>query len=299
MIEENPWLDRGVFHWAHQGGARDGPSNTLCAMARGVKAGAHGIEFDVHLSKDGQVVLAHDETLDRTTNHSGRLAYHSLEELRTFDAAYWWVEGEVDDHHAPADCYILRAPEGQPPSSELRIPTLDEVLDRFDEPLTIEIKDQAAAEPVVQRLGDRGVPLERIIVTSFRDDIVRQVRCLAPELRLAPGRRWTARFFLRTRLGCRPRRSPYVAVQVPRRYDLGETLPKQYRPIARLIPYRLRSFKVVDKRFLAAAHACGMAVHVWTVDDEDEMRELIALPVDGIMTDRPSILADVLGSPAA
>jgi glycerophosphoryl diester phosphodiesterase len=268
-------------------------------MTRGVKAGAQGIEFDVHLSKDGQVVLAHDEALDRTTSHSGRLADHSLEELRSFDAAYWWVEGEVDDHHAPAACYTLRAPEGQPPSPESRIPTLDEVLDRFDEPLTIEIKDQAAAEPLVRRLRDRGVPPERMIVTSFSDDIVRQVRCLASELRLAPGWRWTARFFLRTRLRCRPRQSPYVAVQVPRRYDLAETLPRQYRPIARLVPYRLRSFTVVDKRFVAAAHACGMAVHVWTVDDEDEMRELITLPVDGIMTDRPSILTDVLGPAAA
>src|SRR5687768_2375516 len=97
---ENPWLQRRVFHWAHQGGAKEGPSNTLFAMDRALAAGAHGLEFDVHRTHDGQLVLAHDKRLDRTTNGSGEIAERPLEELRRLDAAYWWVPGSVDDHSA-------------------------------------------------------------------------------------------------------------------------------------------------------------------------------------------------------
>lgn len=103
----NPWLDRGVYHWAHQGGAREGPSNTLFAMAAALAAGSHGIELDVHRTKDGRLMVLHDATLERTTNGHGKVADHTLEELQRLDAAYWWVPGTVDDHDpsTPADRY--------------------------------------------------------------------------------------------------------------------------------------------------------------------------------------------------
>jgi glycerophosphoryl diester phosphodiesterase len=267
----NPWLGRGVFHWAHQGGAREGPSNTLYAMAKGAEAGADGLELDVHRTADGHVVLIHDATLERTTSGCGAVAAHTLEELRRVDAAYWWVPGEVDDHGAPPDRYVLR---GRAPADvDLRIPTLDELLERHPSaPLTIEVKAAAAVEPLVAVLR-RHRRSEDVIVTSFKDSIVRRLRRQAPELSLAPGRVSNLWFFLRTLLRWPPRRSRYVALQVPPQY---------------------KWLRVVDARFVRAAHRCGLAVHVWTIDDEREMRELIALGVDGIMTDRPSVLASVL-----
>ena len=270
----NPWLDRGVFHWAHQGGAREAPSNTLYAMAEGMEAGADGLEFDVHRSKDGHVVLIHDATLERTTNGNGAVASRTLDELRRLDAAYWWVPGAVDDHQAPPDRYVLRG--RAPADPELRIPTLDELLERYPSaPLTIEVKSRAAVEPLVAALRRHG-RFDDVIVSSFKDNIVWKLRRHAPELSLAPGRVGTLWFFVRTRLGWAPRRSPYVALQVPPRY---------------------RWLNVVDDRFVEAAHGCGVAVHVWTIDDERQMRDLVSLRVDGIMTDRPSVLAAVLRPP--
>jgi glycerophosphoryl diester phosphodiesterase len=291
----NPWLERAFFHWAHQGGAREGPSNTLHAMTKALEAGADGIEMDVHATRDGRVVVLHDDTVDRTTNGQGRVAQYNLEELQRFDAAHWWVEEEGDSHEAPELCYILRAPKGQRPAPDLRIPTLDEVLDRVDVPLTIEVKVPEAVEPLVDLLRARQVAVERLIVTSFKQAIVKHLRKLAPELPLAPGERDTVAFFLRTRLGRPPKRSPYVAIQVPPVFDFADRIPRRWRPIARLVPRRLRSFTVVDDRFIKGAHRSGMAVHVWTIDMKCEMRRLIGLGVDGIMTDRPSALTSVLG----
>ena len=272
MATDNPWLNRGVFHWAHQGGAREAPTNTLYAMTKAVEAGAHGLEFDVHRTKDGEIVLIHDDTLERTTNGSGRVADHTLEELRRLDAAYWWVPGATDDHDpdTPADRYILR---GQAPENrDLGIPTLNELMERFPSmPYTIEVKAEAAVEPLIRILAKNGRQ-EDLIVTSFKDSVVRDLARRAPDLPLAPGKWKSYEIFFRARLGWLGE-SDYVAVQVPPRTAL---------------------FTVVTKSFIEASHDAGLAVHVWTIDEVAEMRRLIDLGVDGIMTDRPSVLASLL-----
>ncbi len=218
MAVGNRWLDRAVFHWAHQGGAREGPSNTLYAMRRAVAAGAAGLEFDVHSSADGHVVVAHDAILERTTDGRGRIADHSLEQLRRLDAAYWWVPDKVDDHDltTPVERYSLRGKVGSEP--DLRIPTLDEVLEAFPAtPLTIEVKDARAVGPLVRGLRHH-VRTNDVIVTSFKDSAVRSLRQLAPELPLAPGRLWNLVFLVQAKLGRAPQRSPFVALQLPPRY---------------------------------------------------------------------------------
>lgn len=268
----NPWLDRRVYHWAHQGGAREGPSNTLFAMTAALAAGSHGIELDVHRTKDGHLVVLHDSAVDRTTNGHGKVAERTLEELRRLDAAYWWVPGKVDDHDpaTPPDRYTLRGRAAADP--DLRIPTLDDVLGRFAVPLTIEVKDKAAVAPLVALLRARN-RTQDVIVTSFMERVVSELRRAGPELPLAPGRVYNLWFLARVLVRWPPRRSSYVALQVPHRY---------------------RGLTVLSARLVGAAHGAGMAVHAWTIDEEAEMRELIALGVDGIMTDRPTVLAAVL-----
>lgn len=272
-MDPNPWLDRGVFHWAHQGGAREAPSNTLWAMAHALEVGAHGLEFDVHATRDDEVVLLHDATLQRTTSGCGRVRNHTVAELARFDAAHWWTPGKVDDHDAgaPPDRYPLRG--RAPADRDLGIPRLGDLLERYPAvPLTIEVKDKRAVGPLVQLLRDHGRHRD-VIVTSFKDSIVRRLRRRAPDLALAPGRWWNLWFLLRAGLGRPPPKSPYIALQLPPRY---------------------KWLNVIDRRLLDAAHEAGLAVHVWTIDEEAEMRRLIDLGVDGIMTDRPSVLAAVL-----
>ena len=273
MAVPNPWLERRIFHWAHQGGAREAPSNTLHAMKRALAAGAHGLELDVHCTRDQRVVMIHDARLERTTNGRGKVADKTLDELRRLDAAFWWVPGEIDNHDpsTAVERYELR---GRAPADEdLRIPTLDELLERYPStPLTIEVKSPAAAEPVVRLLHEHSRSGD-VIVTSFKDSTVRTLRRASPELHVAPGPLWSIWFTARARLRVPPRDSPYVALQSPRRF--------------KFVP-------VLNRRVVAAARRAGMAVHAWTIDEEDEMRELIAMGVDGIMTDRPTVLSKVL-----
>jgi glycerophosphoryl diester phosphodiesterase len=304
----NVWLQRRFFHWAHQGGAREAPSNTLCAMREALDAGAHGLEFDVHRTADNAIVVMHDKTLGRTTNAeeiglggTTRIADCTVEELRRLDAAYWWVPDTVVDHDAPKERYELRG--RAPADHDLGVPTLDEVLERFHGPFTIEIKDKRAPARVIQLLQDHRVPPEDVIVTSFRERTVWNLRWRIfrskAKFGIAPGGLSTLLFFVRSRLGWAQKRSPYVAIQVPHRIS-SEDLPARYQRVARFLPRRWRSLTVVDERFLAHAKQAGVAVHVWTIDEREEMRELIDMRVDGvdgIMTDRPSVLTAVLAEP--
>lgn len=275
---DNPWVGRRVLNYAHQGGAREGPSSTMYAMRRAVAgAGAHGLELDVHVTLDRQLVVCHDATVDRTTNGSGRIPDLMLAEVQSLDNAYWWVPGTVVDHDADEADYPLR---GQAPEDpDLRIPTLIEVLETFpDTYLNLDIKLTAPdVEPyeelLAQVLGDFG-RTDDVIVASFLDHALSAFSAHAPDVSTAAGTGDTAAFFLAVRGGSPPPPTRHHALQVPAEL-YGQT--------------------VVDEAFVAAAHDHGLAVHVWTIDEEEEMHRLMALGVDGIMTDRPSVMAAVLG----
>lgn len=176
---EKRWLGRGVFHRAHQGGAKEAPSNTLHAMERAAALGVDGLDFDVHLSRDGRVVSIHDKTLERTTNGTGLVSDHAADELGALDAAHWWVRGEVDNHDpaTPEAAYELRGEAAK--NADLGVPVLDDVLNRCGHlPMTIEVKDEKAAWPLVAVLGAHNIPLQNLIVTSF-SDVVESTSCTA------------------------------------------------------------------------------------------------------------------------
>lgn len=275
MADPNPWLERRVLNWAHQGGAKEGPSTTLLAMRDAVAAGAHAIELDVHMTADGVLVCCHDATVDRTTNGSGAIANLTLEEVRTLDNAYWWVPGSVVDHdpNTPESAYIRRG-EGH------LIPTLDEVLEALpDTYLNFDIKQTSpAVKPYETKLADALQAHGRtddVIVASFDDGATMKFRDYAPDFHTSCGMAATAEFYYAVRDGKEPPATAHSALQVPR--ASGETV-------------------IVTERFVLAAHDAGLAVHVWTIDDPGEMAELIAFGVDGVMTDRPAVLAGVLGA---
>lgn len=266
-----------MVRWAHQGGAREGPSNTVHAMARAWRGPgrATALELDVRRARDGVVVVIHDRTLERTTDGQGRVARRTVAELQRLDAAHWWVEGEVVDHDAPPEAYVLRG--RAPADPTLRVPTLTDVLEAFpDAPLTIEVKAWRAAAPLAAQLAAAQRP--DVTVTSFLDPIVwmvRRARRRTPGWRagLAPGAVGAAWLFLRVAVGLPPRSSRYTRVQVPLRV-LGLTIP--------------------TRRFVDGAHRAGIAVDVWTIDDPEQMAHLLDVGVDGIMTDVPSVLAEVV-----
>jgi glycerophosphoryl diester phosphodiesterase len=276
MSADNPWLDRRVLDYAHQGGAWEAPSSTLFAMRQAVAAGATGIELDVHATVDRHVVVCHDPTVDRTTDGSGAIADLTLAELRRLDPAYWFIPGADVTYDRPAADYPYRGRAGEDP--EFRIATLAEVLEAFPGVLlNFDIKQSApAVEPYEQLVADLLAEHGRsddVIVTSFDDAVTEKFSAFAPGVATSAGTTGTADFYRSVRAGTEPPPLSAAALQVPERF--GEVV-------------------VVDEAFVVAAHRFGLAVHVWTVNDRQSMERLLDLGVDGIISDVPAELARVL-----
>jgi glycerophosphoryl diester phosphodiesterase len=224
------------------------------------------------------LVVCHDPTVDRTTETAGEIANLTLADVQALDNAYWWVPGTVVEHDpaTPVDAYVHR---GKAPSdSEFRIPTVAEVLEAFPSTfMNFDIKRTAPAVPAYERaLADElraHGRIDDIIVASFNDASTEAFAEYAPEIATSYGTAGTAAFYRAVQAGEAPSPSRHVALQVP--HTFGEVV-------------------LVDERFVDVAHAHGIAVHVWTIDDEDEMNELLALGVDGIMTDLPRVLETAL-----
>jgi glycerophosphoryl diester phosphodiesterase len=276
MATSNPWLERRVIAYAHQGGAWESPSSTLFAIRRAVEAGATAVELDVHATADGELVVSHDATVDRTTDGRGPIAEHTLAELERLDNAYWFIPGADVTPGRPADEYPYRG--RAPDDPEFRIATLRQVLEAFPGMiLNLDIKQTApAVAPYEQKLADLLAEFDRrddVIVASFLDPATDAFRAVAPEVPTSAGTLATAEFWRSVQNGTEPAPLPAVALQVPERQ--GELV-------------------VVDRRFVEAAHRAGMAVHVWTVNDPEAVERLLALGVDGVISDLPTMLVGVL-----
>ena len=283
-MSANPWLARRVLNYAHQGGAREAPSSTLYALRRAVAAGAHALELDVHATADGELVVCHDATVDRTTNASGAIADMTLAEVRALDNAYWWVPGQVVAFDEDPSAYPLRG--AAPDDPELRIASLRDVLEAFPGVfLNLDIKQTAPAvkpyEGALAELLREYGRRDDVIVASFHDAALQAFSSVAPEVSVSAGTLAVAQFWQAVQDGTGDDQLPqsaFDALQVPVAYE---------------------GTVIVDDRFVTRAHERGVAVHVWTIDDGKEMADLVDLGVDGIMTDRPTTLAEVLAERGA
>ena len=276
-MRSNPWLERRPLHYAHQGGALEAPSTTLYAMRRAVhQCGADALELDVHRTVDGVLVVCHDTSVDRTTPATGAIHDLTLDELRRLDNAHWWSPGHDAVVGLEDAAYSLRGRFPDDPS--LGIATLEEVLVEFPGVfLNFDIKEigpHRYEADLADRLRAHGRATD-VIVASFHDDALRAFSAYAPEIHVSLGPDDTFAFYDAAMNGS-PHRTfapSQVALQVPASFE---------------------GIEVVTPTFVDAAHRLGLAVHVWTIDDELEMRRLLAMGVDAIMTDRPSVLAAVL-----
>jgi glycerophosphoryl diester phosphodiesterase len=245
--------------FAHRGGAGLAPENTLVAFQHGLALGADGLELDVHLSRDGDPVVIHDRTVDRTTNGRGAVAEMSTAALAGLDAAA---------HFGAARGFPFR-------DRGYGVPTLAAVLTAC--PTTrviIEMKQgtaalAAAVVAVVRRMGAE----QRVCLGSFQQEALDAARRLAPEVATSASQRearWTMhRGWVRWPFGWR---APYVAFQVP------------------AVAGRLR---VVTPAFLAQAHRDGRRVQVWVVNDDPQATSLLDIGADGLVTDRPDLAVPI------
>jgi glycerophosphoryl diester phosphodiesterase len=223
------------------------------------------METDVHLTADGEVVTLHDATLDRTTDAVGRVAHWSLAALRRLDAGWRFTldGGRMFPYRGRG----------------VTIPTLEEVLGLApDLRVNIELKprDPRIIRAVWERVEAHGWH-DRVLVASAGARLVRAFR------RVARGRVATSAGF-----------GEVLAFWIAVRARAARWLPLGYDALQ--VPQTYRGLRVVDPAFVEAAHARGLAVHVWTVNDAAAMARLRALGVDGIMTDRPDLLPGTIAS---
>ncbi|BDG04025.1 glycerophosphodiester phosphodiesterase [Anaeromyxobacter oryzae] len=260
-----PYLDRpGPWLVAHRGGSLLAPENTLAAFDRAVALGADAIETDVHLARDGVVVVFHDDETTRLTGAPGTIETRTYPEVAALDAGFSFTPdgGRTFPHrgrglHPPAFSDVLA-----------RYPSM-----RFN--VDAKSEDPALAAALARTIQAAGAEA-RVCVGSFSDAQAGRLGALLPEC---------ARYL--------PEQAATCHVMAAKTGQADAACPEDY-DVADL-PHRLGELVVVDAPVVAWFHARGMPVHVWTVDDEAEMRALLALGVDGIVTDRPDVLAGVLG----
>ena len=275
----NPWRSRRVLCYAHQGGAREFPSSTLFAIDEALAIGATAIELDVHQSSDGVLVVSHDPTVDRTTEGSGAIASLTLAELSELDNAYWFVPGENAVRDREPEAYVHRG--RAPRDHRFGVATLEAVLDAYPSVLlNLDIKQTAPkVAPYEEHLASVLRAHERaddVIVTSFNDNSTARFSEFAPEIGTAPGVAALTIGLQAIRAGEKPPSSlftKFVALQVP---------------------HVVAGSRLVDRQIVDMTHDLDLALHVWTVDEPEEMSRLVDLGVDGIMTDVPSVLSEVL-----
>jgi glycerophosphoryl diester phosphodiesterase len=258
----HPYLDQPApIAIAHRGGAEEAPQNTLAAFGAAVALGYRYVETDAHVTRDGVVVAFHDPRLDDLTDRTGAIAALSIAEVEAADAGYHF---SPDNGHS----FPFRG-------RGVRIPRLEDLLLRWPQTrVNIDPKADACVQPLVAFI-DRLGAWDRVGFGAFSDRRLRRIRALSR------GRACTS-------MGPR-------AVAVARTAALCSRMPRQNADCIQ-VPLRRGPIPIVTARFLRAAHRAGLPVHVWTVNDESLMHDLLDLGVDGIMTDRPSLLRDVLAA---
>lgn len=279
------WRELRTLNIAHQGGEDEAPSNTMYALERAMRLGADMLELDIHTSADGELVVIHDGTVDRTTNGTGSVYDMRLAEIQALDAAHNAVPGEGTESGRPESDYPFRGVrlgEKKPPPGfrprDFRIPTLSEVMAAYpDVPVNIEIKGAADtdvasffrnADVLAAFLNELGRS-EGIVVASFNDAALQRFHQAAPQIDLAPG---TAAVATYKATGVQPQAGAEVFQ----------------------IPIEFGGVTVTDEAFVDQIHSDGYAVHIWTINDEPTMNELLDWEVDGIMTAEPMRLERVL-----
>ena len=248
---------------AHQGGNKIYPDESLLAFTNAINMGIQVIEFDIHRTKDGIIVINHDQTIDRLTNGTGLIREMSWVELQQVDGAYNWSPDGLT--------YPYR-------DKGIKILSLIEMMDAFPQQLyDIEIKqhDPALEKDLCDLLRKYGVAADQAIVASFRDETLARFHDICPEVAISlPVNQGTVLYIL-SRVGLE-RLLPLDAVVAQ--------LPTTFSTILGQLE--------LDRRYIEAFAKGDRQVWVWTVNDSIEMKRLVNMGAHGIITDRPDILMD-------
>jgi glycerophosphoryl diester phosphodiesterase len=263
-----PFFQQAKFHpevIAHRGGAGQWPGETIYAFEQARQLGVDVLEMDVHATADGELVLMHNKAVNDTTEGDRRVTDMTLAEIKKLDAGYRWT--------ADGQTYPFR---GQ----GLTVPTLREVFEQFGEMrLNIEIKQKhpSLIAPFVELIREFGMT-DKILVASFWSSALDEFRRACPDVATSASTPEAIKFFLLNEvLGSDADRPETDAIQADS---------------------EISKVHIITKKFIERAHHLNLQVHGWTVNEPQEMERLIALGVDGIITDYPGPLLSLLGRSA-
>ncbi|MFZ9887845.1 MAG: glycerophosphodiester phosphodiesterase family protein [Myxococcota bacterium] len=250
--------------YGHRGAPAELPENTLPSFLRAIERGVDALELDVHLSRDGHIIVAHDPDGRRMAGSPRDIRASRLDELLRWDLGYGYLDVTGARPHI---------------GKGIRLLLLDELLDEVTQlPLNIDIKarDRRLVELIVKLLRERQ-RTPQVLLTSFDSDVLTWVRDAGYTGQIGCGRREIARLLtVPERLLQRaPRVSLGDAVQVPLRYG----------------PFRFDNHRFIDK-----CHRLGLRVDFWTINDEDVADRLLAMGADGLMSDDPRRLVSVVAA---
>lgn len=247
----------GLFVIAHRGANRFAPQNTIHAFRKAIEQRSDGVETDVHLTKDGHLVLCHDPSVNRTSDGRGRISDLLLSELREFDFGGWFGSRFRDT----------------------RIPTFDEFLRMIKDSalplMDIELKPQrnraGFVKSVLDKVAEYGLT-DKLFVSSFDPTLLAEVKQLNPAVKTG---------FLYPGIG-----------ELRRSKSLSPLKVAELFQIDYLLPHRLFATEGLIKR----AHRAGRRVGVWTVNQLDTVEKLIRWGADGIITDMPDVVRNKIES---
>jgi glycerophosphoryl diester phosphodiesterase len=269
-----------VLNLAHAGGDQEWPHSTFYAYDQAIAAGADVLEMDVQLTGDGVLIVQHDDTVDKTTNGTGRVDSYTFDEIAALDAGYWFAEGCWPCHDLPDDQYLYRgvrtgevpAPEGAT-ADDFRIVRFAEVVERYpDVAFDIEIKGtaeagEATADALAAEIDEFGLT-EHVAVVSFDDQTVEYFHSVAPDVAVSPG----------------------VGAMSAWLLD-GVALDPAFRIVQ--VPPLFGDTPVITPEFWDAVDAAGVAVWMWpndasTQENAEFYQEMIDQGVTGIIAGRPT-----------
>ncbi|MFN8386790.1 MAG: glycerophosphodiester phosphodiesterase [Anaerolineales bacterium] len=251
---------------AHQGGDGVWPGDTMLAFENAVRIGADVLEMDAHITKDGQIVLMHDEEVDRTTDGAGLIEDKTLDELKQLDAAYDW---SIDDDQT----YPYR---GQ----GIQVPTLDEVFEKFPQMryvIEIKLTKNPIEKPLCDLIRQHNMQ-DKVIIGSFHDEAMRSFRATCPEVATSAASDEVRNYVLLGKVFLWGFYAPHF-----------QTIQPPWNPDDSL------GIQIMTERFVRESHAKNIRVEPWTVNDPALMKQYIEWGVDGIITDRPDLLVEALG----
>jgi glycerophosphoryl diester phosphodiesterase len=254
-----------VMLYAHMGGDGVWPGDTLYAYDQAAALGVDAFDMDAHITKDGHIVLMHDENVKRTTDGNGLVEELTLAELKKLDAAYnWSLDG--------GKTFPYRG-------KGISVPTLEEVFQKYPNMrylVEIKLSKRPITEPMCALINQYNMR-DRIIIASFHDDLMKQFREVCPGVATSASKGEVTAFVLLSKIGLSSLISPeYQALQVP--FETSETY----------------GIPVITPGLMQAAHAKNLKVETWTLDDPQLMQTYMTWGIDGVDTDRPDLLLPVV-----